>query len=239
MSVLIQYGWIFMSALMIYGIVAPTHANQESPPYDLSSQSMEKPLVILGASYAAGLEAADLAGFPVINKGVGGEQSFEMLARFDADVVRHNPQIVLIWGFINDIFRSDPSRIEQTLEKTKTSFIEMVSLAQRHGIQPVLATEVTMSLKPGFKEAALSFVGRLLGRTGYQDYVNNHVMTVNRWLLNYASENNLVIFDIQTELAGKDLMRKKIYAQDDGSHISEEGYRVITTFLEEGLASLN
>ena len=48
---------------------------------------------------------------PVINRGVAGQQSFELLARFDNDVVPERPRAVILWGFINDIFRA-PSDTE-------------------------------------------------------------------------------------------------------------------------------
>ena len=44
------------------------------------------PVVILGASYAKGLELPPIGDVRFVNKSVAGEQSFEMLNRFDADV---------------------------------------------------------------------------------------------------------------------------------------------------------
>ncbi|MCP9462685.1 MAG: hypothetical protein NNA24_11645, partial [Nitrospira sp.] len=70
-----------------------------------AEKNKKKTLVIIGASYAKGLGQHELAGYQVINKGINGEQSFEMLARFETDVVGLKPNAVLIWGFINDIFR--------------------------------------------------------------------------------------------------------------------------------------
>src|SRR3990172_9787967 len=46
----------------------------------------DRVIVVLGASYAKGLTEIPMEGITVINKGVGGEQSSEMLARFKRDV---------------------------------------------------------------------------------------------------------------------------------------------------------
>ena len=54
-------------------------------------------LVILGASYAYGWGTPALPGYDrVINRGVGGEETGDMLKRFAADVVAAKPDAVLI-----------------------------------------------------------------------------------------------------------------------------------------------
>jgi hypothetical protein len=68
-------------------------------------------IVLLGASYVRGWNLQDIAGCRVINKGVNGEQSFEMLSRFEQDVIAVCPRAVIIWGYINDIFRSEKANI--------------------------------------------------------------------------------------------------------------------------------
>src|SRR2546423_1793275 len=55
------------------------------------------------ASYPSRLEAelkAQLPGLPitVLNKGIGGEEAAQMVARFDADVIDENPDLVLWQG---------------------------------------------------------------------------------------------------------------------------------------------
>lgn len=70
-------------------------------------------VVVIGASYARGWKPESLWGANVVNKGASGEQTHEMLARFDDDVLALEPQMVIIWGFINDIYRSGLSQIEK------------------------------------------------------------------------------------------------------------------------------
>lgn len=207
-------------------------ANEEAlPTKETAMNQPDKPIVLLGASYAASLTVETLAGIPLINKGIGGQQSFEMLARFDSDVVAAEPAMVIIWGFINDIFRSERSEMETTIEKTKSAYLEMIARAREHGIQPVLATEVTMSRRPGIKESVLAFVGRIAGKTSYQDYINSQVIAVNEWLKEIAAQQDLVLLDLQSLLADGDIMRKTEYAQDDGSHLTDAAYRVIAEYM--------
>ena len=82
------------------------------------------PVVILGASYAKGWELPPIGDVRFVNKSVAGEQSFEMLNRFDADVAAEKPRAVIVWGFINDISRSARPDVATSLARVR---------AQLHG----------------------------------------------------------------------------------------------------------
>lgn len=196
----------------------------------------EKTIVLIGASYAGGWNPGrSVAGYRIVNKGVTGQQSFEMLGRFETDVIAIKPDAVLIWGFINDIFRGDQDKIEETLARTKESLSAMVELARKAGIVPILATEVTVRGKEGWKEGIAAFTGKMLGKESYQDYVNKHVRNINQWIKEEAAKDGILLMDIHAALSDSKGERVKEYAKPDGSHISEAGYRVLTQFVEECL----
>ncbi|HLF15501.1 MAG TPA: GDSL-type esterase/lipase family protein [Bacteroidota bacterium] len=184
----------------------------------------DRVIVVLGASYAKGLTEIPMEGITVINKGVGGEQSSEMLARFKRDVVTERPEAVVIWGFINDIFRSDRDKVSATLERTRSNITGMVDMARANGIKPILATEVTIREKSGLKEMVATWIGRAMGKEGYQDYINRHVLSTNEWIRAYARKQAIPLLDFQPLLADTLGKRGKVYATDDGSHISPAGY---------------
>lgn len=194
------------------------------------------PLAILGASYAADWKVATLGGVPVINKGVNGHQSFELLARFDADIVAVRPRAVIIWGFINDIFRTERSRVGQTLEQTRASYRQLVATARAQGIEPVLATEVTIRHPDTLSNNVQALVGSLLRRSSYHDYINDHVLATNRWIRELAQQEGLLLLDLQPALADAPGRRLKAFAVSDGSHISAEGYRAVTDYVDQVLA---
>lgn len=241
---------VFFSTIIIYsGSVAhanPGNFNSKEGCLMAAAPVSGKPgsgasrgtVIIMGASYAAGLELETLMDRQVINKGVGGEQSFESLARFDQEVIAEKPDAVILWGFINDIFRSDREKVDAAVERIKSSYMAMIEKARQNGITPIVATEVTMSLRPGFKAWATSLVPRMMGKTSYQEYVNSHVMDVNQWLKTYAGENDILLLDLQAVLAEGGVMRKTKFAQADGSHISDEGYRRIAEYIRANLRAL-
>lgn len=189
-----------------------------------------RPIVILGASYAAGWKLASLDGIPVINAGVSGQQSFEMLARFDSDVVAKRPQAVVLWGFINDIFRAGD--IAQSMGRMRDSYAEMIKRARLEGIEPIIATEVTIRPPKTLTETLMSIVGSLLGKKSYQDVVNGYVLEGNQWLRELARRDALLIVDLQAALADATGRRRREFAADDGSHISAAGYDAVTTYAQ-------
>lgn len=233
---------LFFSAILIYtgsvngkegGLMATTQISGKP-----GSGASGGAIIIMGASYAAGLDLETLMDRQVINKGVGGEQSFESLARFDQEVIAENPAAVILWGFINDIFRSDHEKMDAAVERIKSSYVAMIEKARQNGIAPIVSTEVTMSLQPGFKAWARSLIPRMMGKTSYQEYINGHVMHVNQWLKQYADENGILLLDLQAVLAEGGVMRKTRYAQADGSHISDEGYQRIGEYIRANVRAL-
>ena len=190
-------------------------------------------IVLIGASYTRGWNIEEIAGMKVINKGVDGNQSFEMLARFQNDVIANKPKAVLIWGFINDIHRSKRDEIQSTIVRAKESIKEMVKLSRTNGIVPILGTELTIRGADKLIENLSGLVGSILGKESYQAYVNKHVMGVNQWIKEFAWEEGILLLDFQPALSDAKGVRKKEFATKDGSHISAEGYEKMISYVTE------
>lgn len=190
------------------------------------------PVVVLGASYAGSWNLKSLNGVPVINRGVAGQDSTEMLERFERDVVAAQPRAVIIWGFINDIFRAPPEDIDKALDRIRENHTRMIALARTHGIEPILATEVSMGSPDSWTEAAASWVGAVLGKESYQDRISRHVMEANRWLRDFSRQEGLVVLDFQRLLSDHNGRRRREFAQEDGSHITAAGYEALTAFAQ-------
>ena len=207
--------------------VTQTGAENRMPP---RMAYPDGPIVILGASYAGGwaLKAIDRA--PVVNTSVPGQQSFEMAERFETDVLARHARAVILWGFINDVFRAPAGGVNAALARARQSYTGMVSLARASGIEPILVTEVTIRPPRSWSDTLGSWGGALLGRTSYQDRINAEVIGMNRWLVDLARQNDLQILDFQSTLAEAGGRRRRIYALPDGSHISAEGYTALTNY---------
>jgi acyl-CoA thioesterase-1 len=85
-------------------------------------------------SYPSRLEAelkAQLPGLPVtvLSKGIGGEEAHQMVARFDADVIDENPDLVLWQVGSNSVLRDHPTPgevIRQGVERLEASGAEVI-----------------------------------------------------------------------------------------------------------------
>lgn len=70
----------------------------------------------------------------VLNRGIDGQRSDEILARFDRDVTEDKPNYVIILAGVNDIFQGAP------LESTKNNLLLMYQNSISAGIRPVSAS---------------------------------------------------------------------------------------------------
>jgi lysophospholipase L1-like esterase len=207
-------------------------ANEAREPSTIAGN---RTLVVIGASYAASWPIQLVGSYTVVNRGVPGDTTAAMLARFDRDALAADVDTVLLWGHINDIFRADVASMEQTLAIIERNIAEMHRRATSRGIDVIVATEVTIAQPKGLMNTLAGVVGRLLGKTSYQSYVNGHVMEMNGRLRRFAESNDLGILDFERLLADDDGMRRGEYAIDDGSHLSEAAYEVLSAYTTREL----
>jgi len=193
-------------------------------------------IMFLGASYVEDWPIIEVAGKEVVNRGVGGNQSHEMLARMSGLFSKDAPDAVLIWGFINDIFRADREKIGETLRSARENFEKMVSLARASGVEVILATEVTMSEpERDWKEKLYAMAAKAMGKTSYQDYINMHVRETNEWLRQFAAKRSIKVLEFERTLSNGDGFRKKEFADEDASHLTSAGYDALTLYIRSEL----
>jgi lysophospholipase L1-like esterase len=200
------------------------------------SKFPDGPVVVLGASYAKGWHPS-IPGRRIVNKGVEGQQSGELLARFANDVVGERPRAVIVWGFINDIFRSPRESLDATKARIRDHVGAMVREARANGFEPIVATEVTIRGHDTWSEAIGSLVGWALGKESYQAFINRHVTEVNTWLRGYAAGEGIFLLDLQPQVSDAAGLRRREFANADGSHITSAGYAALSRYAEPLLAA--
>lgn len=191
-------------------------------------------MVIIGASYAKGWNPGKLGDHKIVNRGVGGEQTHEVLARFDRDVPVPAVRTVIIWGFINDIFRSTPEEVKTKLIRSQENINAMIEKARQKRVTPIVATEVTLPMGDSWSERVAGWIGALRGKQSYQDYVNGHVVEMNKWLRQLATDKQLMLLDFEKVLADSNNSnrRKLEYATPDGTHLSPQAYEALTNYAQ-------
>jgi lysophospholipase L1-like esterase len=226
-------------ALSLLAVSAPVFG-QDGGAMKTEQTGVSRTIVVIGASYAGGWNPErPLAGHQIITKGVSGEESSQVRDRFAGDVIALKPHGVIIWGFINDIFRSDRARLTERLQRTRNDLVFMVESARKAGIVPILATEVTIRNKDGWAEATASVVGRILGKESYQEYINRHVSAINEWIRETAAREKILLLDFERALSDERGVRRKEFAKPDGSHISSQGYEALTRYADERLTAIS
>jgi lysophospholipase L1-like esterase len=203
----------------------------------LAQSAMNKPIVIIGASYAAEWETPKLPGYTVTNKGIGGQESSDLRARFERDVIALKPNTVMIWGHYNDIVRASADKMVAAKQKAQDNYRWMTEQARAAGIEVILVTEITIPIPDTLKENAMAWVAGLLGKQDYRSQKNEQIKAVNAWLRDYARSQNIKLLDLETALDSGNGTRKVEYAREDNSHVSPAGYQAITRYVAAQLAT--
>jgi lysophospholipase L1-like esterase len=190
-------------------------------------------LVILGASYAGSWGTPPLPGYAVVNRGVGGEQTKGMRARFQKDVIAAQPKAVLIWGHINNITQTgvgDAAKLAAVKKAAQDDYLWMLQQARAAGIEVILATEIPLAEPTGFVNGAVAFVNGLRGKQSYATQVNREVRELNAFVRQLAAREQLVLLDFEKVFAPEGGARKPEFAKEDRSHVTPAGYQALTRY---------
>jgi len=147
----------------------------------------------------------------VINRGIGGQVTSQMLARMKADVIDLRPEAVLVLAGTNDIARSAPlGAIENNLSM-------IADLAAAHNIKPLFASVLPVSdyhkdVNPAFEMTKV--------RPPQQ------IAALNEWIRAFCRERNYIYVDYFSAMADANGLLKSELA-DDGLHPNSQGYRVM------------
>jgi lysophospholipase L1-like esterase len=156
-----------------------------------------------------------------VNKGISGDTSGGMLARFRHDVVAEKPQYAIIMGGANDFVMGD------SLGSVRANIMAMVHQAYHHRIIPVLGTGVKADAERFRKDwAAITDVGRLIAMTTeYRD-----------WVLEFCSVFTTSHIDFYAEFEKRTGSGSYLF---DGLHPSKEGHKILADIAREGLLGIS
>lgn len=153
----------------------------------------------------------------VVNRGISGQTSPQMLVRFYSDVVALRPAAVHIMAGTNDLAgNTGPSRPEDF----KNAIRAMTDLAEANGVAVVLASIPPAAAFPWRPEVAPAPI----------------IAELNAWIERYAAERGLVFVDYHAAMAGPSgELRAEL--SNDGVHPDADGYAVMRPLAFEALAA--
>jgi lysophospholipase L1-like esterase len=158
--------------------------------------------------------------YAVMNRGIDGQTTPQMLVRFRQDVIDLHPKVLVVLAGTNDVAGVTGRTRNEDIE---ANYASMAELARAHKIHLVFS-----SLLPVYnytEEAKESFALRPAER----------ILALNRWLKDYCSKNGLVYLDYFSALVDDRGMMKRDLS-DDGLHPNVAGYKVMAPLAEKAVA---
>lgn len=163
-----------------------------------------------------------------IDKGISGQTSSQLLARFQTDVIDLHPQIVHILVGTNDVY---PGWTVEPSESSAGNGIDssanvkaMVQMAQANSIRVILAT-----IPPWGCDAANCTLAETADPTASRyDRIN----AWNAWIEEYAVSQGIPVVDYHSALLAPDGEHYVPGLTLDGVHPSAAGYVVMTPMVE-------
>lgn len=183
---------------------------------DLAGQPVEA--VFLGDSITEmwGVAQPDLFTGGVVNRGISGQTSPQMLVRFMPDVIALKPRAVHILCGVNDVAgNTGPT----TPQDYRNNILAMLDLAQAHGVTVILA-----SLAP--------IIG--LVWTPEVQRPRERVAELNAWIAGTVAARGLVPADYVSVLADENGALRPEFTRD-GVHPHSAGYRAMRPVADAAL----
>jgi lysophospholipase L1-like esterase len=180
--------------------------------------------VFLGDSITDYWKLADyFSGKPyvVINRGVDGQSTPEMLVRFRQDVIDLKPKVLVVLAGTNDIAGVTGRTRNEEIE---ANYATMAELAEVHHIRVVFA-----SLLPVYNYTAES-------KESFALRPRERILALNAWLKDYCDKNDLVYLDYYSALIDSQGMLQR-QLSDDGLHPNAAGYKIMAPMADKAIAN--
>ena len=183
----------------------------------------ESRVVFIGDSITDYWKLADyFPGRPyvVINRGIDGQTTPQMLVRFRQDVIGLHPAVLVVLAGTNDVAGvTGPARNEDI----EANYASMAELARLHHIRVIFAS--LLPVNNYTDDAKESFALRPRER----------ILALNTWLKDYCAKNGLVYLDYFSAMVDDKGMLKRDLS-DEGLHPNAAGYKVMAPLAEKAIA---
>ena len=194
---------------------------QSNPISMTKEESVEGRIIFMGNSIVQGWSQADPGMFEdgrLINRGVGGQTTPQMLSRFKKDVIEPSPRAVLILAGTNDIAGNTG---EISIGEIADNIEQMVSMAKNNEIEVILC-----SVLPAFDYP---------WRPGRNP--DTKIPELNALLKELAHKHDLLYLDYFSKMKDDRNGLPKEFAED-GVHPTKAGYDFMKAMTLEAFKNL-
>ncbi len=156
-------------------------------------------------------------GYEVINKGVNGGTSLEILDRFERDVISRRPDRVYILGGTNDFIKEG-----FTAKETLECYRKMVSLSMTENISVVLMVPLMIDEEMVKKQ--------WMQGVDYASVIEK-LTDLRRLMIDYGEAGGVRVLDTQSFYSSLYTENTKRRYLVDGLHPTESGHKALADFL--------
>ena len=176
-------------------------------------------IVFFGDSITEGYKVEEF--FPdtfVINSGIGGNRSNQLLERIEDDVYAYNPSKIFILIGINDMNGGVP---EEEILNNIQKIVNGIKINRKYTkiyIESIYPINRNMfdDIKYGFNK----------------EVTNDKIKEINLKIKNICKENDITYIDVYSSLTDDDGNLKSAYSKE-GLHLTDLGYFKVTKVLEK------
>jgi acyl-CoA thioesterase-1 len=156
----------------------------------------------------------------ILNKGINGDTTSGMLARFERDVLAEKPDVLLFIGGTNDIFLSENTDI------AKNNIAAIVQQSLSGGILPIIGCPT-----PIHEELVEGKWKMYMENTNIVETLKQY----HEWLNLYSNTYDVKLIDFYTEFCSDNIIQDKLKYYLDGIHLTGEGNSLIADIIYKKL----
>jgi lysophospholipase L1-like esterase len=198
-----------------------TWANYER--YQSANKEVKKPIaVFMGNSITEIWNRNDSAFFNrnhYVGRGISGQVTAQMLARFRSDVINLKPQVVSILAGTNDIAQNN---MYMPIEKIAENIFSMAELARANNIKVIICSVLPVyqyRWRPAIKDPA------------------GQIIQLNNLLKTYAKEHKITYVDFHSVMKDSNNGLPLKYSED-GVHPTKDGFSIMEPIIKKAIDKL-
>ena len=186
-----------------------------------SIKQQDENIVFYGDSITEGYNVKEFFyEYHVVNSGIGGNVTEDLINRIDSDLIDYNPSIVIIQIGTNDLRR------EISEKEILNNIKKIVKDIRKNRKNAEIYIE---SIYPINRNKDKEYWEKL-----NENYNNKTIMNLNEKIKKYCNNNDITYIDVYSKLTDEDGNLKDVYTEE-GLHLNDLGYYKVTTTIKEYL----
>ncbi|XEC97410.1 GDSL-type esterase/lipase family protein [Paenibacillus tarimensis] len=175
----------------------------------------------------------------IVNRGISGDITLNMVQRFAADVLQLKPKYVHIMGGTNNTWRMDAvdPREKRTPNQIYIDTISQIGMmvreSKKHGIKPLIGSNLpTGTGIPCFAHQPLLYC-----RDNSTDLRNELLVMINHGSRQLAAQEQAIYINYHSHMTDHDGKTLRPELADDGLHPNVLGYNIMADVLRRTLST--